>query len=63
MLYEVITQCFYAEIDKESGDYLLLMEDMSKCRVGDLSGKLEDVEVAIENLASFHAGWWSYNFV
>ena len=52
-------QCFYAEIDKESGDYLLLMEDMSKCRVGDLSGKLEDVEVAIENLARFHAKWWN----
>jgi hypothetical protein len=51
--------CFFAEIDKESGDYLLLMEDMSKCRVGDLSGKLEDVEVAIENLARFHAKWWN----
>ena len=38
-------RCFYAEIDKESGDYLLLMEDMSKCRAGDLSGKLEDVAI------------------
>ena len=54
-----IPQCFYAEIDKESGDYLLLMEDMSKCRVGDLSGRLEDVKVAIENLAKFHANWWN----
>lgn len=52
-------QCLYAEIDKQSGDYLLLMEDMSKCRVGDLSGKLEDVEIAIKHLARFHAKWWN----
>jgi hypothetical protein len=26
------------------------MEDMSKCRGGDLSGKLEDVEIAIKHL-------------
>jgi hypothetical protein len=52
-------QCFYAEIDEQSGDYLLLMEDMSKCRVGDLSGKLGDVEIAIKHLARFHAKWWN----
>ena len=54
-----IPQCLYAEIDKQSGDYLLLMEDMSKCRVGDLSGKLEDVKIAIKHLARFHAKWWN----
>ena len=54
-------QCLYAEIDKQSGDSLLLMEDMSKCRVGDLSGKLEDVEIAIKNIARFHAKWWNCN--
>ena len=54
-----IPQCLYAEIDEQSGDYLVLMEDMSKCRVGDLSGKLEDVEIAIKHLAKFHANWWN----
>ncbi|MGD8764260.1 MAG: DUF1679 domain-containing protein [Desulfobacteraceae bacterium] len=54
-----IPQFLYAEIDEQSGDYLVLMEDMSKCRVGDLSGKLEDVEVAIKHLARFHAKWWN----
>jgi hypothetical protein len=54
-----IPQCFYADIDMQTGDYLLLMEDMSKCRVGDLSGNLEDVETAIEHIARFHAKWWN----
>ena len=54
-----IPQCLYAEMDEQSGDYLVLMEDMSKCRVGDLSGKLEDVEIAIKHLARFHAKWWN----
>ena len=35
------------------------MEDMSKCRVGDLFGKLKDAELAVKNLARFHAKWWN----
>lgn len=54
-----VPQCFYAGIDVLSGDYLLLMEDMSRCRVGDLSGNLEDVETAIRHIARFHAKWWN----
>ena len=54
-------QCLYTELNKQSGNYLLLMEDMSKCRVGDLSGKLEDVETALKHLAKFHAEWWNCN--
>ena len=54
-----VTQCFYADIDMQTGDYLLLMEDMSKCRVGDLSGNLEDVETGIRLVARFHAKWWN----
>ncbi len=53
-----VPQCFYAGIDMQSGDYLLLMEDMSTCRVGDLSGNLKDVETAIKHIARFHAKWW-----
>jgi hypothetical protein len=52
-------QCLYAGLDKQSGNYLLLMEDMSKCRVSDLFGKLEDVELAVQHLAGFHAKWWN----
>jgi len=52
-------QCIYAELDKRSGDYLLLMEDMSKCRVGDFFGNIEDVQMAIQNLARFHAKRWN----
>ena len=54
-----IPQCFYAGIDMQSGDYLLLMEDMSKCRIGNLSGNLDDVETAIRHIARFHAKWWN----
>ena len=54
-----VPQCFYADIDTQSGDYLLLLENMSKCRVGDLSGNLEDVETAIKHIARFHAKWWN----
>ena len=53
-----VPQCFYADTDMKTGDSLLLMEDMSKCRVGDLSGNLEDVETAIKHIAGFHAKWW-----
>jgi len=54
-----IPYCFGANIDLESGDFLLLIEDMSQCRVGDLwSSKITDIHQATEAMAHMHAKWW-----
>jgi len=53
--------CFHAAIDPASGVFALLLEDMSNCRVSDgMTSLLEDVEVAVRQLAPFHAKWWDH---
>ncbi len=55
-----IPVCYHAEIDAASGNFVLLLEDMSDSRVGDSFLPLpEDVETAVRQLAPFHARWWS----
>lgn len=51
--------CYYAEADAQSGAFVLLLEDMSDCRVGFFDGRPEDVELAVRHLAAFHARWWN----
>jgi hypothetical protein len=52
-------RCFHADIDPGSGAFVLLLEDMVDCRVGDgLFSPVEDVELAVRHLAPFHARWW-----
>ncbi len=57
-----VPRCYYADIDPGSGVFVLLLEDMSECRVGDSLGGswrgAEDVELAVRYLAPFHARWW-----
>ncbi len=53
-------RCFHADIDPGSGVFVLLLEDMVDCRVGDgLFSPVEDVERAVRHLAPFHARWWN----
>ena len=51
---------YYSDLDRESGEFVLLLEDMSTARVGDqLAGcNLEDAQTAIRKVAEFHASWW-----
>lgn len=52
-------RCFHADIDPESGVFVLLLEDLKDCRVGDMLGaSLDDAAMAIAHLAAFHAKWW-----
>lgn len=53
-------RCYYSALDTESGDFVLLLEDLAPARIGDhLAGcSLEQAELAIRELAKFHATWW-----
>ena len=55
-----VPQCYYADIDQASGVFVLLLEDVVDCRVGDgFFSTVEDVELAVRHLAPFHARWWN----
>lgn len=51
---------YYGAFDPESGDYVLLLEDLAPACVGDqLTGcAVEQAKLAISELAKFHATWW-----
>ena len=52
---------YYASIDPDSGVFALLLEDMSDCRMSDMTDpSVEDIEVAVRHLAAFHAKWWNH---
>ena len=53
-------RCYYIGMDTDRADFLLLLADLAPARVGDqvtgCSGA--EVELALRDLAAFHAGWW-----
>lgn len=51
---------YYSAMDTQAGEYVLLLEDLAPARVGDqLAGcSPEQAELAIRELARFHAAWW-----
>lgn len=53
--------CYYAALDDDSQDFVLLMTDLSSGRTVDqIEGCSQaDAELAIDRLAQFHAGWWN----
>lgn len=54
-------RCYYAEIDTTTGCFVLVLEDMVPARVGDpLTPRLDDVEMAVDHVARFHARWWNH---
>jgi len=54
-------RCYYADIDTQSGLFVLVMEDMQDSRPGNpLQPQVADVEVAIDHIAGFHARWWKH---
>lgn len=54
-------RCYFSAFEPENGDYLLLLEDLAPALVGDqIAGcSLELAEIAITELAKFHATWWN----
>ncbi len=53
---------YFSHFDPKSGDFALLLEDLAPARVGDqLAGcSLEQADLAIKELAKFHAAWWDH---
>jgi len=53
---------YFGAFEPESGDYVLLLEDLSPGVVGDqLAGcRIEQARLAIGELAKFHATWWEH---
>ena len=53
-------RCYLSHFDPTTGNYVLLLEDLAPARVGDqLEGcPVKLAEIAIAELAKFHAAWW-----
>lgn len=53
-------RCYAAEIDRDSGWSVLLLEDLSALRNGSWVGgsSLEDLRLALTGIAAVHAAWW-----
>ena len=51
---------YYSAMDVDAGEYVLLLEDLAPARVGDqlASCSPEEADLAIRELAKFHATWW-----
>jgi aminoglycoside/choline kinase family phosphotransferase len=56
-----VPACLTAGLDHQTGEFVLLLEDLTGLAVGDqLAGAtLEQAQVAVDQLASFHARWWN----
>ena len=54
-------RCYFSGFEPSNGDYLLLLEDLAPAEVGDqVAGcSAEQVQLAISELAKFHATWWN----
>ena len=52
--------CYFNSFNKETGAFVLLLEDLTNFRVGDqVAGcSAEDADLALRALAKFHAAWW-----
>jgi len=51
--------CYYAAFDRESHQLVLLFEDISHLESPSWNPSMDQVEIAVEKLAAFHARWWN----
>ena len=51
---------YYSSFDSDTGDFVLLLEDLAPARAGDqLAGcSVEEAALAVTEIARFHAAWW-----
>ena len=51
---------YYSTFDTDTGDFVLLLEDLAPGRAGDqLAGcSMEEAALAVTEIARFHASWW-----
>jgi hypothetical protein len=52
--------CYYSTLDVNTLEFVLLLEDLAPARSGDWEAgcSLEQAELAIRQIAEFHATWW-----
>lgn len=55
-----IPRCYFAAMDDDTGQSLLLLEDLAAGRAGDslIGCSTQEAELLFRQMASFHAGWW-----
>jgi hypothetical protein len=53
-------RCYHADYEEETGDFILLLEDLSPGRCGDqvVGCSPAEAETAVRAIAGFHATWW-----
>jgi aminoglycoside/choline kinase family phosphotransferase len=53
-------RCYHGAIDAETGHFVLLLEDLAPARNGERAAgcSLADAQLAIREIAKFHAAWW-----
>ena len=53
---------YYSAMNRDSQEYILLIEDLAPAVVGDHAAgcKLSEAELAIREIAKFHAAWWEH---
>lgn len=56
-----VPRCYGAEMDLDTGEFLLLIEDLSDLTVGDqvAGASIDQAHTALGALADFHALWWN----
>jgi len=56
-----VPQCYYSDVEPETGVFILLLEDLSRLRTVDfVTGcNSTDMGLVIEELARMHASWWN----
>ena len=53
---------YYSVLDVGAGDFILIMEDVSRCTKGDQVKGLtvEQATAAVDTIGAFHAQWWNH---
>lgn len=56
-----VPDCYFADLDPDSGDFVLLLEDLIALEEGDeIAGcSLEQAALVVRSLARLHARWWN----
>jgi hypothetical protein len=51
---------YFSAMDRDAGEYILLLEDLAPARVGDHAAgcTLAEAELSLRAIARFHAAWW-----
>ena len=56
-----IPHCHYGDINTDTGEYIILLEDLSHLKAVEFADgcSFEEAELVIQHLAHFHAHWWN----